>query len=224
MQNAVEVKKLSFTYGEEPILDNVSFEIKKGEFVGIIGSNGAGKSTLLKLLLGLLDPASGEIIFSEDKSKIGYIEQNASSKNNFPATVQEIVLSGLWNKIGFMKFPKKEHREMVKAALVTVGMQHYAKRMIGNLSGGQLQRVMIARVLVNNPSVLILDEPTSGIDLKSCEVLYNLLIHLNLEHKLTIIIVSHDIKRISKCVGRLLSLEDSSVRELTAKECAVYDI
>ncbi len=215
MQNtaAIEVTDLSFSYGENPVLENVSFTIMQGEFVGIIGSNGAGKSTLLKLLLGLLDPVSGSISFKEDKSKIGYVEQNASRKSNFPATAEEIVLSGLWSKIGFMRFPKKEHREAVQKALEAVEMQDYAKRMMGKMSGGQQQRIMIARVLVNSPRVLILDEPTNGIDLKSSEALYELLMHLNKKHGLTIILVSHDIKRVSKITERLLCLNENSINE-----------
>ena len=181
-------------------------------------SNGAGKSTLLKLLLGLLEPVSGSISFFEDKSKIGYVEQNAACKSNFPATAEEIVLSGLWSKIGFMRFPKKEHREAVQKALEAVEMQDYAKRMIGKMSGGQQQRIMIARVLVNSPRVLILDEPTNGIDLKSSEALYELLMHLNKKHGLTIILVSHDIKKVSKITERLLCINENSIKEIPEVE------
>ena len=220
MQNttAIEVTNLSFSYGENIVLENVNFTIKQGEFVGIIGSNGTGKSTLLKLLLGLLEPVRGKISFVEHKSKIGYVEQNAACKSNFPATAEEIVLSGLWSKIGFMRFPKKEHRDMVQNALKIVDMQDYSKRMIEKLSGGQQQRIMIARVLVNSPRVLILDEPTNGIDLKSSEALYELLIHLNKKHGLTIILVSHDIKKVSKITERLLCIEENSITEITTTE------
>lgn len=214
MQNLIEVNNLAFSYGNYTVLEDVNFVINKGEFIGLIGSNGAGKSTLLKLLLGLLDPISGKISFIEDKSKIGYVEQNAGCRGNFPATAEEIVLSGLWNKIGFLKFPKKEHHVIVQNALMSVDMQDFSKRMIGKLSGGQQQRIMIAKVLVNNPSILILDEPTSGVDTKSSEALYELLKHLNKVHGLTIILVSHDIKKVAKISQRLLRLEGNTIEEI----------
>ena len=134
---------------------------------------------------------------SNNLDKIGYVSQiSMSTGASFPATVEEIVMANLYSKIGFMKFPKKEHKEKVKEALKIVNMEDYSKRLIGNLSGGQQQRVMIARALVSDPKILILDEPTTGIDAASEEQLYNLLEKLNKESKITIIIVSHDFAKI----------------------------
>ena len=222
MQNILEVRDLTFSYENRlsggSVLEGVSFSVGKGDFVGLIGSNGAGKSTLLKILLGLLTPDGGSVAFSESRAKVGYVEQNASRRSGFPATAQELVLAGLYAQIGLMRFPKKEHRAKALEALKTVGMEAYAGRLISEMSGGQQQRVMIARVLAGNPSVLILDEPTTGVDDKSCDALYELLQKLNRERKLTILIVSHDLRKLSKCAGRLLILEDGAVREIAEGE------
>lgn len=220
----LEMEKLSFSYEESEVLRNINFSVESGEFIGIIGSNGAGKSTLLKLILGLISPTSGKILFCGEEikkfkkwPKIGYVAQNAiSSNDSFPATVEEIVKSNLYLQIGFMRLAKKKHIKQTMDALKMIDMQDYAKRLIGNLSGGQQQRIMIARALVNEPELLILDEPTTGIDDKSIESLYNLLNKINLELGITIIMVTHDIHRICGCVGRILSVEDKDVREISA--------
>lgn len=219
MGNILEIQNLSFAYEDEQIFSNMNFSVKSGEFVGIIGSNGAGKSTLLKLILGLISPISGKVIISgeEVKSnkrlpKVGYVPQNAiASNDNFPATVEEIVKSNLYSQIGFMRLPKRKHIQKTINALQMVNMQDYAKRLIGNLSGGQQQRIMIARALVNEPELLILDEPTTGIDDKSIEALYSLLVRINLEFGITIIMVTHDINRIYGCVEKVVSIENKKI-------------
>lgn len=219
MKNIISIENVSFAYNKENVLQDIILSIDEGDFVGIIGCNGSGKSTLMKLLIGQLNPSKGKIkLFSEDLdksnnlNKIGYVPQiSLSSGANFPATVEEIVMANLYSKVGFMKFPKKEHKEKVKEALKIVNMQDYSKRLIGNLSGGQQQRVMIAKALVSDPKIIILDEPTTGIDAASEEQLYTLLERLNRESKITIVIVSHDFAKISKYTNKIFVVENNKV-------------
>lgn len=219
MKNIISIENVSFAYNKQNVLDDIILSIDEGDFVGIIGCNGSGKSTLMKLLIGQLSPSSGKIkLFNEELSKsnklnkIGYVPQiSLSSGISFPATVEEIVMANLYSKIGFMKFPKKEHKEKVKDALKKVNMEEYSKRLIGNLSGGQQQRVMIAKALVSDPKIIILDEPTTGIDASSEEQLYYLLNKLNKESKITIIIVSHDFAKISNYTNKIFVVENNKV-------------
>lgn len=222
MSKVIEVDNISFHYGNELIFSKIGFAINRGDFVAIIGANGTGKSTLLRLLLGELTPTTGSIrLFNQDirqfKSwpQVGYVPQNGfSSGVTFPATAEEIVKANLFSQIGLLKFPKRQHHEKTMLALELVDMKAYAKRMIGNLSGGQQQRVMLARVMVNNPEVMILDEPTTGVDDKTVQSLYDLLTRLNKETGLTIVMVTHDIRRVSDYVSRILCLEEGSLVEL----------
>lgn len=219
MKNIISIENVSFAYNKENVLQDIILSVDEGDFVGIIGCNGSGKSTLMKLLIGQLAPLKGKIkLFNEDLSKsnklnkIGYVPQiSLSSGATFPATVEEVVMANLYSKIGFMKFPKKEHKEKVKEALRIVNMEEYSKRLIGNLSGGQQQRVMIAKALVSDPKIIILDEPTTGIDAKSEEQLYALLNKLNKESNITIIIVSHDFAKIQQYTNKIFVVENNKV-------------
>ncbi len=217
----ITIKDLCFGYENISVLSHISLSVEHGDFVGIIGSNGAGKSTLLKLMLGLIKPQSGSIcLFNQEITqfkefnKIGYIPQNSSSlAAGFPATVEEIVKANLFAQIGFLHFPTKRHTALVQQALETVGMQDYAKRMIGELSGGQQQRVMLARVLINHPQILMLDEPTTGVDFNASEALYDLLEKLNQENGITVVMVTHDIERVSRSAKRMLCINHNGVLE-----------
>ena len=189
----IVVENMSFAYSKENILNNVNLIIESQEYVGIIGANGAGKSTLMKLLLGQLAPTSGTV--TVNTNSIGYVPQvGFHAVNNFPANVEEIVMTGLYSEIGMFRFPKKEHKQMVKETLEMVGMSEYRKRMLSELSGGQQQRVLIARALIQNPELLILDEPLTGIDKEAGELLYQLLAKLNQECGITIVMVTHNME------------------------------
>lgn len=214
MDEMIKVKDLSFSYQGRMILKDISFQVEKGDFLGIIGPNGAGKSTLVKLLLKILNPSKGSIeILGENIqsfnqwSKIGYISQKANSFNgDFPATVEEIVGANLSAKTGIFKRKTKDHKTRVYEALEKVGMQDHGKKLIGQLSGGQQQRVFIARVLVGEPEIMLLDEPTVGIDMKSEEAVYCLLARLNSDLGITIIMVTHDIGAITVHANKLVCL------------------
>lgn len=226
MENVIEANNLEFYYGQNHIFSKVNFIIKKGDFVSLIGANGSGKSTLLNLLLGEKRPTDGQIkLFDEDIrnfsqwSRIGYVPQTGFGlSKDFPASCQEIVMTNLFPEIGLFKPASKTHKDKALEALDLVNMKEYAKSLIGELSGGQIQRVMIARVLVNNPDIMILDEPTTGIDSQTVDLLYNLLWKLNKEKNITIFMVTHDTENTIDYTNRTLCLEYGSLHELDKME------
>ncbi|NTV24546.1 MAG: ABC transporter ATP-binding protein [Nanoarchaeota archaeon] len=216
----VDVKNLSFVTDGKEILSKISFKISKGDFLGIIGPNGAGKSTLLKCILGLEKPTSGSItLFGEhmfsDWKRIGYVPQRATGfDQNFPATVSEIV------EMGQRSGPSSG----IDIALSKVGMAEFKNTRIGRLSGGQQQRVFIARALAGAPELLILDEPTTGVDAHSQDAFYDLLGKLNSEEKLTIILISHDVGYITKYVTKVACLNQKLLFHGTHREFCSSDI
>ena len=187
MNNILEIEGLTFRYEDRNVLEDINLQVPKGAFLGLVGPNGSGKSTLLKCLLGVLKPKQGSIrLFGIDSkkfkewNKVGYVSQKASSFNSgFPATVFEVVSMGLVSKKGLFRFFTKDDNAKVEKAIADVGMSEFQGRNIGELSGGQQQRVFIARALVSNPELLILDEPTVGIDVKNVESFYEILEDLN---------------------------------------------
>jgi len=210
-ENIIEITGVSFKQDTSRILEDINLEIKSGEFLGIIGPNGAGKTTLLKIILGLIKPTSGTIkLFGKDINhfkdwyKIGYIPQHALSFDvNFPVNVFEVVSMGRFSKKGLFKNLGKEDKQVIDDALEIVGMKQYKNRRIGELSGGQQQRAFIARALSSQPELLILDEPTVGVDIAGQKEFYDFLEKLNKEKKITLVIVTHDIGNISSRIGRL---------------------
>ncbi|WAA10400.1 metal ABC transporter ATP-binding protein [Fervidibacillus albus] len=210
----VTVNHLNYRYDRDMVLENIQLTVNAGDFLAIVGPNGSGKSTLLRLILGLLKIQEGEItLFGEpiDKfrhwEKIGFVSQKANAFNKaFPATVFEVVRSGLTKKNGLLKpFPKNTVNKVIEA-LKAVQMEQFLYRNIGELSGGQQQRVFIARALIGEPELLILDEPTVGVDSKRVSDFYDLMQKLNKEKGITLIIVTHDTGTISKKVSHVACL------------------
>lgn len=228
--NVLEAKDLSFAYGNTPVLDAASFTMCEGGFAALVGVNGAGKSTLLRLLLGELKPTGGHIaLMGQDigsfKSwqRIGYVPQDGlTRKASFPASVNEVVLANLYSRIGLFRFPRREHREDVRRTLELVGMQDYGCRMLGELSGGQRQRVQLAQALVSRPALLLLDEPTAGLDAQSTADFYTLLKNLNRERGLSILIVSHDLQEMPRLTDTIYCLSHQKITHLDAKEMRTY--
>lgn len=214
MSNIVEISNLTYKYEGTLALENINIEIPNGAFLGIVGPNGSGKSTLLKNLLGLLTPQEGSIkLFGVDSKKfkewdrIGYVSQKANSFNSgFPATVLEVVTSGLTPKIGLFHFIRKQHKEKAIEVLKAVGMEEFIDRNIGELSGGQQQRVFIARTLIADPQLIILDEPTVGIDKENVASFYHLLEELNKKMGITLIMVTHDMGAVTDKVTHVACL------------------
>lgn len=220
MQNIIEVKNLSFGYDARSILKGIDFSLGRGDFAGIIGPNGSGKSTFLKLLLGLLRPTGGSIsLFGlpstkfRDWPKIGYLAQKNQFHTGFPASVYEVVAANLYSQTGIMHTLSRQQKESVRSALSIVGLLGLERSPISNLSGGQQQRVHLARVLVNDPEILLLDEPSSGMDTASENTMYELLHKLNKEKNISIIMVTHDITAVTVHAGRMLCMGDGHMTE-----------
>jgi zinc transport system ATP-binding protein len=214
LESVVEIDHVSYRYEREQVLEDIHLTIPKGAFLAIVGPNGSGKSTLIKLLLNLLKVQKGKIrLFGEemdkftDWQKVGYVSQKANSFNSgFPATVYEVVASGLTKKLGLFRFLKKEDKQKILDAIDSVDMLPFIKRNIGELSGGQQQRVFIARALVSNPELIILDEPTVGVDAKNVNHFYEMLDELNKKLGITLLLVTHDISAISDKVTHVACL------------------
>ncbi|WP_298845658.1 metal ABC transporter ATP-binding protein [Clostridium sp.] len=184
----INIKNLYFTYtNSKPyILDNINLNIKKGSYVSILGENGSAKSTLLKLILNLLKPNSGEIII--DTSRIAYVAQKVENFNaQFPITVYEMLNC-------HRKVLKLKDKGLISKSLNAVGMEDHTHTLIGNLSGGQQQKIFIARSLIGNPELLILDEPSTGIDIQSMEDIYGIIKGLNVNLGITVVSVEHNLK------------------------------
>lgn len=199
----VNIDNVSYRFNSTLVLENISFTVDKGDFVGIIGPNGAGKTTLFRSMLGLLEDYQGRItFFGEDirknrniLRKIGYIPQKNSTDQGFPATVEEIVSLGITSR--------RPSKNKINHAIETVGLFDQKTKRIGELSGGQQQRVLIAKALANEPELLILDEPVTGIDLETQNKFYVLLKKLNEENKITIIWASHDLDAVKKLANKI---------------------
>jgi zinc transport system ATP-binding protein len=220
MEPVVEIKDVDFSYDSAPVLRNVTLSIEKDEFLGIVGPNAGGKSTLLKLILGLLRPDSGSITVlglrpEEGRSRIGYVPQYPTFSRDFPINVQEAVLLGRLGIGGLLGRYSEQDRHIALEAMEAVKVTTIRHRPIGSLSGGQLQRVLIARALACRPEILILDEPTANIDMRAEEDIFGLLKEY-MAH-MTIIVVSHDIGFISGYVGRVACLNQTLVCHNTAE-------
>ncbi|MFR8927748.1 metal ABC transporter ATP-binding protein, partial [Peptoniphilus senegalensis] len=189
----------------------------RGDYIALIGSNGAGKSTLVKLILNQLKPLTGTVSFytKNGLKDIGYVPQlSVPSSLEFPITVGELLSLALYprNK-GFRKL-KSYDREKITSALNLVGMEKYRDRLYTELSGGQRQRVLIAKTLVATPEFLILDEPMTGVDRESKESLFNLLSHINREHNITILMITHNLEEVEENVNKVFEIKDEKIREV----------
>ncbi len=209
------LQNVTFGYNGAPVLEGVNLAVERGAYLGLIGPNGSGKTTLLKLILGILPaPKQGEIeLFGtpiqrfREWWRIGYVAQKAASFNSgFPATVEEVVFTGRTPRRGLFRSFTADDRKAVHEALEKVGMLGLKDRLIGRLSGGQQQRVFIARALVSQPELLILDEPTVGVDASAEAQFYKLIRSLRQEMGLTVVLVSHDIGAVGHEVTSLACL------------------
>ena len=202
----VKTENLTVKYQTYEVLKDVSFTVEKGDYVAIVGPNGAGKTTLVKTLLGLLTPSDGTCRINSDKT--GYLQQKVSVNDpRFPANVREIIKSGLLIGKRFPKIYTRSDNAMVDDIISKIGIDDLADRMIGSLSGGELQKVLLCRALISDPDVLFLDEPTTALDPGSRENFYKSLKVLNEKQKITIMLISHDIGSVGKYAKRLLYID-----------------
>ncbi|MGY3766698.1 metal ABC transporter ATP-binding protein [Vagococcus vulneris] len=208
----IDVKDLTFYYGEEPVLENISYHVDSGEFVILTGENGAAKSTLIKNTLGLLKPTEGTVSISPtnttgNKLSTGYIPQQIASFNaGFPSTVMELVQSGRYPRGKWFKRLSDLDHQHVEKSLRAVGMWDMRKNRIGDLSGGQKQRICLARVFATDPDLFILDEPTTGMDEASRRNFYELLRHSAHKHNKAILMITHDHEDIKEYIDRHIHL------------------
>jgi len=217
--NILSVRNLCINYNSIEALSGLTFDVLKADFVGLVGPNGSGKTTLVKAILGLVKPSEGTMtLFGQplsefrDWCKVGYLPQKMHSFNPyFPSTVKEVVALGL---ISRKKFPKRLDRSdeaAIMLMLATLNITHIANKLIGELSGGQLQKVFIARALINKPEFLILDEPTAALDPETRENFFSLIRDLNLKQQATIILVTHDVGTIGEHASKLLYVDKKVV-------------
>jgi zinc transport system ATP-binding protein len=207
----IELSEVDFGYTSTRVVEDVSLRVEAGEYVAVVGPNGSGKSTLMKLMLGLLRPDSGEArLFGEpadrfdDGSRLGYVAQHASAAKEMPITVREVVKMGRFSHVGFGRLSGDDWA-IVDRALETVGMSGFADRRVTQLSGGQRQRAFIARALASEADLLVLDEPTVGVDVESVGAFYDLLDGLN-RQGITVLLIEHDLSAVTEHAERVVCM------------------
>lgn len=207
-QPIISLDHIGYHYSDQQVCQDISFNVYERDFVGLIGSNGAGKTTLLRLIVGLLKPTSGEIkLFGtpigqfKEWDRIGYVPQKNNFNPLFPATVAEVVQSGLYSRRKMFRRISREDKAKCLDAMKVMRVEDLAHKRIGELSGGQQQRVFLARAMVNKPQLLILDEPTVGIDAETQTDFFKLLQHLHEHHHMTFVMVSHDLDMVRNWLG-----------------------
>lgn len=204
----LEIKNLTLGYEDETVINDISFNVEKNDFILVIGSNGVGKSTLIKGILGLIKPRKGEINYIDcDKKNVGYMPQETKVDANFPASVMEVVMSGLHAQMGFRPFHNKEDKKKALNVLEILKIKDLAKKSFSELSGGQRQKVLLARGLCATNNLLILDEPSNNLDKYSKEEFYTTLKHLNEGHGIAIIMITHDLDIDSFIGNKVLELK-----------------
>lgn len=214
MTEAVRIDNLSVSIKGKEVLKNINLTLSEGHFLGIVGPNGGGKTTLIRLILGLLHPTSGIVkifgrapdLLDTKESMFGYLPQHQYVDPNFPARTVDIVLMGRYQKTGFFRWPGRKEKERAVEYLDMMGIENLKDAQYNRLSGGQQQRVSIARALAGEPKILILDEPSTGIDVVGQEDFYHLLKGLQKKMNLTILMVSHDIGTVTTYVDEICCL------------------
>jgi zinc transport system ATP-binding protein len=212
-ETAIQLQGVWVNYDGATILEDVSLTIEAGRYVGILGPNGAGKSTLLKVILGLIRPNRGEVrVFGEPPATlrhhdlVGYLPQRPLGNPRFPVTALDVVLMGRYGRLGLLKRPGPEDRALARRRLEELGILHLADRLIGDLSGGEQQRVFIARALCVEPRLLVLDEPTVSLDVCVQDEIFELINTLKEKLSLTVLVVSHDIGGVARHVDDVVCI------------------
>ena len=207
----VRFEEVALGYGGVRFLENLSFAVGDGDFLGIVGPNGAGKSTILKAMLGILRPAGGAVAYGAEihrDLRFGYVPQRHTLDDIYPLSVRAIVRMARYARAGLLRRPGADDERAVTHALEAIDIGDIAERRFGELSGGQRQRALIARALATGANFLVLDEPTDGMDLKSTHGILGLMRRLNREEGLTVVFVSHQLNEVANYVGRLLVIDE----------------
>ena len=214
---AIEVRDLTVAYRDKPVLWDVDLQVPAGVLMAIVGPNGAGKTTFIKAVLGLVEPAAGSVLilgepYKANRSRVAYVPQRGSVDWDFPTNVLDVVLMGLYGRIGWFRRPGASHREAALKALAQVGMESFADRQISQLSGGQQQRVFLARALVQDADIYFMDEPFQGVDATTERAIVDLLRDLRARGK-TVVVVHHDLQTVPEYFDEVLLL---NVRRIAA--------
>lgn len=223
MQPLVELRHVTFGYGAEPALEDVSLHLHSGQFAALVGPSGAGKTSLLKLILGVLLPTYGEIFIGgqalngQPGPQVGYVPQLETVDWNFPVTVEEAVLMGRVRRAGLWPWPSAEDRRRVRMVLERLEIADLARRHIRGLSGGQQQRIFLARALIAEPELLVLDEPTTGVDMRTAENVLHMLAALN-RQGITILMTTHDLNAAAAHVPWIICLNRRVIAQGTPEE------
>jgi zinc transport system ATP-binding protein len=214
----LEADSVSFAYGPDVVLADVSLRVGTGEFVALVGPNGSGKSTLLRVLLGLLPPAAGRVSLLgspparlKERWRLGYVPQRPALARDLPATVEEIVAAGRLSRSAWWRRPNADDREQVAHAMESVALLELRDRPVSELSGGQQQRAFIAKAFASGPDLLILDEPVAGVDVESQRHFRDALVHLVREHGAAVLLVSHELGAVADDLDRVIVLRQGRV-------------
>ena len=213
----IKLEKLSIGYDNQPVLSDISFSIPRGSFTAILGANGSGKSTLLKTLLGLLPPVSGKVQIAAP-AVFGYVPQATEFDPLFLLTGFEVALMGAYGRIRAGRFVPQNERAFAWECLRAAGAEEFARKKFSEFSGGQKQRVLIARALATKPDVLVLDEPTAGVDAAATHALLDFISQIHAEQKLTILLVTHDLPLVRKHAQQVIWLHQGRILNGSAAE------
>lgn len=212
MKNLIECDNLKLGYEGNPVLDKISFSVEENDYLCIIGNNGTGKSTLVKAILGLKKPMKGKISFDKDlgKNSVGYLAQQSSIQKDFPASVNEVILSGYANRCGLRAFYTAAEKKIARENMQLLEIENLSKKCFRELSGGQQQRVLLARALCASSKLLLLDEPTTGLDPKMTTSFFEIIEGLNKNSGVAVIMVTHDTHCAAKYSKHILQLYDKT--------------
>ncbi len=209
--NLIKLENITLGYENHIVLKNINLEINDGDFICVVGPNGSGKSTLIKGILGLIKPLKGKVKYNIEKNFIGYMPQETKVDSNFPASVLEIVLSGTLNGMKLKPFYTKAEKELALKKLKILGIESLKNKSFLDLSGGERQKVLLARSLCATKKLLILDEPSNNLDSKSKEKLYKTVVDLNQNQGITVIMITHDLDHNNLIGNKILSLREDEV-------------
>ncbi|MGC8744788.1 MAG: metal ABC transporter ATP-binding protein [Verrucomicrobiia bacterium] len=214
----VSLNEVDIGYNNNAVLENISLEIKRGDFTALLGANGSGKTTLLKTIAGILKPLKGEIYYNEIENLIGYVPQKESLNPEFLLTGYEVVLMGTYGRARPGRPLQQKEKELAKKCLRLIDSESFAKKPFFELSGGQRQRILIARALAVRPKLLLLDEPTSGIDTPTAQSIMQTLQTLNSEQGLAVMLVTHDINAVKQYVKQILIIQNHKIYSTTIED------
>ena len=227
----LDVTSVSFSYGPDPVLEDVSLRVEPGEFVALVGPNGSGKSTLLKIILGLLAPSSGHVSLLgaeprnlRERWRIGYVPQRPSLPPDFPATVEEVVGAGRLARRGWARRFKADDRDEIDHAIASVALTEMRTKRVGELSGGQQQRAFIAKAFASQPDLLVLDEPVAGVDAESQRRFAGSLTHLIADHGAGVLLVSHELGAVADDLDRVIVLKRKVLFDGPASDLAATGV